>query len=167
MSTLFVDTINEKTTNNGVYIPGHVSQMIRAAATPRIAGSISAGTYVDTGLTASITPNTSSSKILVFSQINMNAAAASYHYSKIVRSIGGGSYAVPTGSNASGQVAEYKAASEWVFLNCLIIDEPATTSAITYKVQYKNSASTTWNYGWNSSGGNDNMNALILLEVGG
>ena len=24
MSTLFVDTINEKTTNNGVYIPGHV-----------------------------------------------------------------------------------------------------------------------------------------------
>ena len=24
MSTLFVDTINEKTTNNGVEIPGHV-----------------------------------------------------------------------------------------------------------------------------------------------
>ena len=29
MSTLFVDTINEKTTNNGVYIPGHVLQVKR------------------------------------------------------------------------------------------------------------------------------------------
>ena len=26
MSTLFVDTINEKTTNNGIIIPGHVIQ---------------------------------------------------------------------------------------------------------------------------------------------
>ena len=32
MSTLFVDTINEKTTNNGVYIPGHVINVQSAKA---------------------------------------------------------------------------------------------------------------------------------------
>ena len=30
MSTLFVDTINEKTSGNGIAIPGHVVQVIHA-----------------------------------------------------------------------------------------------------------------------------------------
>ena len=167
MSKLFVDDIVEKTSGHGVNIPGHVSQMIRAALTPRLAGSVTAGTYIDTGLTASITPSSSSSKILVFTQIGMNANVATYHYSKTVRSIGGGSYAVPTGSNPYGQCVEYKAGSEWTSLNAAFIDEPATTSAITYKVQYTTHNSGTWNYGWNGTGGADNMNALILLEIGG
>ena len=29
MSTLFVDTINEKTSGNGIEIPGHVIQVVR------------------------------------------------------------------------------------------------------------------------------------------
>ena len=29
MSTLFVDTINEKTSGNGVAIPGHVVQVVK------------------------------------------------------------------------------------------------------------------------------------------
>ena len=29
MSTLFVDTINEKTSGNGIIIPGHVIQIVR------------------------------------------------------------------------------------------------------------------------------------------
>mgnify|MGYP003127293657 CR=1 FL=1 len=49
MSKLFVDDIVEKTSGHGVNIPGHVSQMIRAALTPRLAGSVTAGTYIDTG----------------------------------------------------------------------------------------------------------------------
>ena len=33
MSTLFVDTINEKTSGNGIEIPGHVIQVIHATDT--------------------------------------------------------------------------------------------------------------------------------------
>jgi hypothetical protein len=145
---------------------GKTLQMVRAALTARISSSVTAGTYIDTGLTASITPSSSSSKILIFTQIGMNADVATYHYSKTVRSIGGGSYAVPTGSNPYGQCVEYKAASEWTSLNAAFIDEPATTSAITYKVQYTTHNNGNWNYGWNGSGGADNMNALILVEIG-
>jgi hypothetical protein len=145
---------------------GKTLQMVRAALTPRLAGSVTAGTYIDTGLTASITPASTGSKILVFSRIGMNATVSTYHYNRAVRSIGGGSYAVPTGSNQYGQAVEYKAGSEWTSLDTAFIDEPATTSAITYKVQYTAHSNATWNYGWNGSGGADNMNALILIEIG-
>ena len=63
MSTLFVDTINEKTTNNGVYIPGHVLQAVSGTLSAGI--STTSGTMAATGLKATITPSTTSSKIYV------------------------------------------------------------------------------------------------------
>ena len=63
MSTLYVDTINEKTSGNGVQIAGHVVQVVQG--TTATAVSISTGTYTFTGLTASITPKFATSKILV------------------------------------------------------------------------------------------------------
>ena len=70
-------------------VGGKTLQMIRAAAAARVAGSVTAYTLIDTGVTASITPSSSSSRILILSQINMNAATATYHFSLIKRSIGG------------------------------------------------------------------------------
>ena len=64
MSTLFVDTVNEKTSGNGVAIPGHVVQVQNAT----LAGGGEATTstsYVDQGLTVSITPKYANSKIIV------------------------------------------------------------------------------------------------------
>ena len=56
MSTLFVDTINEKTTNNGVYIPSHPVQIVSTTKTDDF--STSSSSLVDiTGLSLSITPN--------------------------------------------------------------------------------------------------------------
>ena len=63
MSTLYVDTITEKTSGNGVQIAGHVVQVVQG--TTATAVSISTGTYTFTGLTASITPKFNNSKILV------------------------------------------------------------------------------------------------------
>jgi len=167
MSKLFVDDIVEKTSNHGVQIPGHVSQMIRAAAAPRVAGSVTAYTLIDTGVTASITPSSSSSRILILSQINMNAATATYHFSLIKRSIGGGTEAAVTGANQYGNTFIYKAGSEWLTMSTMVIDEPATTSAVAYKIYWTTHDNTTYNIGYNASGGNDNGNSLILLEIGG
>ena len=58
MSILKVDTINEKTSGNGVAIPGHVIQVVRrdptAAAITRFSGTSTS--YANTGLAISITP---------------------------------------------------------------------------------------------------------------
>ena len=166
-SIISVDDIIEKTSGHGVQIPGHVSKMVRAAAAARVAGSVTAYTWIDTGVTASITPSSSSSKILILSQINMNAATATYHFSLIKRSIGGGTEAAVTGSNQYGNTFIYKAGGEWLTMPMLVIDEPATTSAVAYKVYWTTHNNTTYNIGYNASGGNDNGNSLILLEVGG
>ena len=64
MSTLFVDTINEKTSGNGVAIPGHVVQVQHAT----LAGggdSTTSTSYIDQGLTVSITPKHANSIIMV------------------------------------------------------------------------------------------------------
>ena len=147
-------------------VGGKVLQMVRAAAAPRLSSSVSSGTYVDSGVTASITPSSSSNKILIFNQINMNGTASTYHYNLIKRSIGGGSYAGITGANQYGNTFVYKAGSEWLTLSASLVDEPATTSAITYKIYYGVSNTSTWTFGWNSSGGNDNGNSSILIEIG-
>jgi len=145
---------------------GKTLQMVRAAAAPRISGSIGSLVYTDTGVTASITPSSSSSKILILSQINMAAATGSYHYSLCKRSIGGSAYATTTGTNQYGNTFENKGSGEWLTLHALIIDEPATTSAITYKIYYAIYNATTYNFGYNATSGNDNGNSLILLAIG-
>ena len=64
MSTLFVDTINEKTSGNGIAIPGHVVQMQSNTVTGN-GNSSNSASYIDTGLSVNITPKFSTSKILV------------------------------------------------------------------------------------------------------
>ena len=62
MSTLFVDTINEKTSGNGVAIPGHVVQI--QGVNPTTAQSISSASYSDlTGYSITFTPKFSNSKL--------------------------------------------------------------------------------------------------------
>ena len=63
MSTLYVDTITEKTSGNGVQIPGHVVQVASTATI--LAGSITSTTFVDL-LSLSFTPKFSTSSLSVF-----------------------------------------------------------------------------------------------------
>ena len=54
MSTIYVDNIIEKTTNAGVKIAGHVIQVVDATTQTQAASN--SNSFVDTGLTVSITP---------------------------------------------------------------------------------------------------------------
>ena len=66
MSILKVDTINEKTSGNGVYIPGHVVQVINQEADTKFSFSAS-GTWTNTGLISMTFPRAlqTGSKVLV------------------------------------------------------------------------------------------------------
>jgi hypothetical protein len=93
-------------------------------------------TYTDTGLSASITPSSSSSKILIISSAGVGSSApAGGSLNRIVR----GSTAIFTqGVSYSGAGSVYTGSS------LVYLDSPATTSSTTYKIQFvtQNAAST-------------------------
>lgn len=135
MSTLYVDTITEKTVGNGVQIPGHVIQVVQGVKSD--ISTLTSTSFVDIGLSANITPSSTSSKILVSVQLWGYAG----HYvapNRLMRdtteigiaSNAGSrpSTALPFGLPPSNDGAISLASVQ-------VLDSPATTSQITYKVQ--------------------------------
>ena len=94
--------------------------------------STGSGTYSDVGLSATITPKSSSSKVLVFAQINWYNAGTNKTTFNLVRGSTQINETNPLGGDANNLDGGH-------FLT--LLDSPATTSATTYKVQFKTSGS--------------------------
>lgn len=117
--------------------------------------------YVDTFATLSITPTASDSKIFVI----VEAMAAHNDYS------GAGVYRLVRNSSSNVIVGDhYLWASNgftqapyntWTSMTLHVIDEPATTSSTTYKVQIKNVNSGTSYFGANDTNGT----VFTLMEI--
>ena len=135
MSILRVDTINEKTSGNGVAIPGHVVQYTSATSSST---SISNSTtsYVASGLFINFTPKFSTSKVLVTVQSRrFNLVTASAMQLKCMRDgstdIGLASdsskevYMANTNTSGSNQIS--------VGLHFMWEDSPSTTSSVRYE----------------------------------
>ena len=112
---------------------GSVLQVV--SATYAVEVSTTGGSYIDTGLTAAITPTSTSSKILVFvSQNGVSKGAGNGGvYGQFLR----GSTVLKVLAPNVG----YTANSEWnrigVGWSSSYLDSPATTSATTYKTQFR------------------------------
>jgi hypothetical protein len=137
MSILKVDTINEKTSGNGVHIPGHVVQVVQGTSTSYLTLG-SNNTYVDTSLTATITPKYAASKVLI-----MHSAPVVYldNQDAILR--------LMRGSTNIHQMNVYTSSSSYnaSYFAFQFLDSPSTTSATTYKTQaYKNQGSFLYSY---------------------
>jgi len=115
---------------------GNVLQVVNAAYSTQTSSSSS--TYADTGITASITPKFSTSKILVLVSINgQEKSSDTYAQFKLLR-----------GASLISLI-EYEAGyNSLVTVNAIgstsieYLDSPATTSATTYKVQFASGANT-------------------------
>ena len=183
MSQLNVNTINERTSASGVTIDGvlikdnklasgtgNVLQVVNATDVSTDNGSsqygvqITSSSFTDTGLTASITPSATSSKILVLVQ--------HYPLTYAPGDIPAGQYQLVRGStqiNTAQAIAKFDAhegdnnsyVSTPIIFNYL--DSPSTTSATTYKTQgrYHGSGS---GYTWSGYYG---VSSMTLIEVGG
>jgi len=142
MSTMYVNKVQELNVGSGVQIPGHVIQIVYGFQETQVSNTTN--TFNDTGLSAVITPKSTSSKILVIIGQSIWANIANFHNEPDVRLMrnttavkdflnviyfGGGGY------NAGATVAlQY-------------LDSPSTTGAITYKTQFRNAyASDSSNY---------------------
>jgi hypothetical protein len=129
---------------------GKVLQVVQGVSNANVSSTSTA--YADANLSATITPSSTSSKILVLvSQTGFSNGAQDVNFN-IVRE--------------STQIVETRYQSKYTsqefagnFLNYL--DSPATTSALTYKTQVKTTASTIY-LNWGPTG----YSTITLMEIG-
>ena len=138
---------------------GNVIQVVQGTTTTSATNSTT--TYADTGLTATITPTSSSSTILVLiSHTNNNKTAGSSGNALFLNLCRNGSqiieFATELGYTATALALYF--ASSFAYQ-----DSPATTSATTYKTQFKNQAAVS-NVSVQANG---NMSTITLLEIAG
>lgn len=124
---------------------------IQGTGTGRV--STSSTTFVNTGLAATITPTTSSSKIKITVTGTGEASSAS----------GAANFTIARGSTNLGGSAGFSVINTGVAgddspISMCYIDSPATTSPVTYNVQYlvQGAGTAAW--------GDANITAVIILE---
>jgi hypothetical protein len=132
---------------------GKILQVIQATETD-IANS-STSTYADTGLTASITPSSSSNKVLVLAYEGQCSKTANDTQLDIQLLRGSTNIFTHTALNLGAP-----ATTEGSNITICYLDSPATTSATTYKTQFRNrDASGTVRMNVNGTA------VIILMEV--
>ena len=115
---------------------GSVLQVVQTIITDT--SSTTSVSFVDvSGLSVSITPISTSSKILVTADLNMGTGAGFRAHGRILRN----STAIGVGASAGSRSPSTFAirSSDTGYLNnvsATVLDSPSTTSAITYKVQF-------------------------------
>jgi hypothetical protein len=149
---------------------GKILQVVSATTTGYT--SISATTYTDTGLTASITPSSSASKVLVLVQQSFapTGAAAGVGYGNQtnagLRLLRGSTNLIDPASDSGGRYTFGIAATgtlvAWGIISLTYLDSPATTSATTYKTQAAKGTSGMHAIDINNQG---NISTITLLEV--
>ena len=153
MSTLKTNTI-QAATGTTVSVadghtfapPGHVIQVVSSTLTSTASGT---GTsIVDSGLTGTITPSSSSSKIYVNGYITLGTSSY-FVYCYLVR----GSTQIFKGDAAGSRPTPTVAQTQHMTANDIynfeavpfqFLDSPNTTSATTYKIQIRHYTTGTW-----------------------
>jgi hypothetical protein len=147
---------------------GNVIQVVQATTSTTV--SVTTGGYTDTGLTATITPTSSSSKILVLVNQSIaisGGANSQYGGMKLLR--GATSILDPVESGGSPYefgLATYGNQGMYNRLSINYLDSPATTSATTYKTQgrpYVTTSSGTMAF--QISGSPNGTSTIILMEI--
>lgn len=151
---------------------GKVLQVVNAVVTA--SQSTSSGSYVDvTGLTVSITPSSSSSKILVAVSLNnVSQSTGNLAFFNLLRNAttitysSAGGAATTAQAWASGGGAVTDSARQISNPSLQYLDAPATTSALTYKVQMKtNGAGTAYVNQWATNTDVASVSTITVMEI--
>ena len=157
---------------------GHIVQVIQLVDTET--DSTTSTEYVDiattSGFTLAITPSSTSNKVLVLMQFWMTTEAP-YVWSKLVRSGGasgdGDIYkGVDAGSALGVSTSGKSSGGENAMNHSLIyLDSPAVTSAVTYKLQWRQRSSGTGKFNTHNDGATSSADqplfssTITLMEV--
>ena len=163
MTTLYVDNIAPNL-QSSVAIPGHVIQVVQGTTTTP--SSNATDSYVDSGLSASITPSSASSKILVVASqkftvdrdgTNMNGGLRIVRDSTAILS--NGTYCPYIFSSGASTIQLH------ILYPLQILDSPNTTSSVTYKIQGR--ANDTTNNGVVRFQWGSDPSVITLMEIAG
>jgi len=122
----------------------------------------SSTTFSDTGLTVTITPQFSNSKILVNASVNglyATVSTVSVNTRLVRNSTALGIIDAVAGYNSTADIGAGGASITY-------LDSPATTSATTYKVQFASSSAGKQVY-VNGSAGNQSASYITVMEIKG
>lgn len=148
MSTLYVDTINEKTSGNGVQIPGHVINVVSTKFEPVFSFSSTSFTDISASgqsLSATLTPVSTSSKVLIICNIpiigNDGSSGVGIGLTRNGTLVGQGTSG--TSQNTIATKFHPTTYSDYSGTSFNFLDSPSTTSSVTYQVQALASGATT------------------------
>jgi hypothetical protein len=155
---------------NRIGAPAGILQVVSVTKVDTFTTSSTSFTDV-TGLTASITPTSTSSKILVLSKVAINTRSLAIGDIQLLRGatvIGGGTAA---GSRVSGMSAFYAEAAGTTDLSTNFLDSPASVSSQTYQIQARTNTGV---LGINTSADDANValiartsSTITLMEIAG
>tara|TARA_R100000458_G_C8210671_1_gene198234 strand:+ start:171 stop:737 length:567 start_codon:yes stop_codon:yes gene_type:complete len=127
---------------------GAVIQVVSAEKSDT--NSTTGNSWADTGLTASITPTSSSNKILVMCDYICGAANNGYGQMRLVRTISSTDVVVNKGDTSGSRLpslssrfyyASYGSTYDGIHESSQFLDTPNTTSAVAYKLQFRSNLS--------------------------
>ena len=169
-------SINNASLNSVTALPsgidtGKIGQVVQTVVTTSTAFTTSHGTFIDIGLSASITPSATDSKILVNSSINFGTTSNSYAHVRLLR----GSTNIALG-DADGNRTRVTAIVSGNDLtkghstSLSFLDSPSTTSSTTFKLQVHNNSGQTWRLNgegenFNGAGTGRAISTMTLMEV--
>jgi hypothetical protein len=141
---------------------GKILQVVQGTTTTDT--TISTGTYTDTTLTASITPSSATSKVLILYSQLCKPGRSNLAYENAIRLVRGSTSIFNTDSAPSMAVGGGSSVEQRMLFSGIYLDSPATTSSTTYKIQMK--VNVTTNSGSVQCQENNQTSVIILLEVG-
>lgn len=138
---------------------GKVLQVVMGTTSTRATNSTT--TYADTNLTATITPSLATSKVLVImSQCGVNRTNGNSGNALLLQLQRGGS-SIAQISNEGMETDTAQRNGDFTY-NIAYLDAPATTSATTYKTQFKNRVAAATISVQEAS----ELSTIILMEIG-
>jgi len=177
-SILKVDNLQDASGTGTPYITGAVLQVKQGILTTKWASSASSTAFEDTPLAVTITPQSTSSKILITGMINFSGESGSHVDFKVVRNGADFLLSTDTIQNRTKSHIHYHVPADQVYqiqtapLN--LLDEPSSTSALTYTLQagtphftgYQallNQVATDADYAYNAY----TVSTITAMEIGG
>jgi len=147
---------------------GNILQVVSAETSTEVTNALAS--FEDTGLSATITPTSVSSKILIMIDQQFEATRSGSAAGVGLNVVRNSTTIHSAATTAGGPVTLYVAEATQIYarVQMTILDSPASTSAVTYKTQGRPSFATSSgvvNFQKNTN--IDGVSRLILMEVAG
>ena len=146
---------------------GGITQIVSSTKTDT--ASSTSTSFTDTGISASITPSSSSNKILIVTSVYWSHSGSPAMVLNLVRGSTNISQPAVTSGSHAGTVAAWVNALSMSSHTITFLDSPNTTSSTTYKIQWKstNGGTIQLNSYVNATSQYHGTSTISLFEVSG